>query len=259
MSIICARNPSTIKEIKKVKTPKATDTHTPIPHLLLIEKARKAIKESGLRILDEEHALARGGLRYFGGFSVEGDDMQSDERRLVIGLRNSHDKAFAAAICVGNQMMVCDNLCFSSDEKLARRHTKNILRDLDRVMASAIARVKSHWLNMEQRIDAYKSLAISRAHAADLLTSLVDAKAFTARDLYAAIKEFEQPRHESFNGGTLWTLYNAVTENLKQSNLSLLPHRTMTMQSIFDAVVKFAPDIRDAAPETVQELNTIDI
>ena len=249
MSIIFARNPSTLAQIKKSKTPNATDSHTPIPHLLLIEKAKASILNSGLRIIEEEHALARGGLRYFGGFSVEGDDMKSDERRLVIGLRNSHDKAFAAAICVGNQMIVCDNLCFSSDEKIARRHTKNILRDLDRVLSSAIARVKSHWLSMEHRIEAYKGLVVSRAQAADLLVSLIDAKAFTARDLHPTVKEFETPRHDEFSGGSLWTLYNAVTESLKQSNLSLLPNRTMTMQSVFDGLVKFAPQLESEAVE----------
>jgi hypothetical protein len=39
----------------------------------------------------------------------------------------------------------------------------------------------------------------------------------------------------------LWTLYNSVTENLKNSDLSKLPFRTMQCQSIFDKVAKHIP------------------
>jgi hypothetical protein len=63
-------------------------------------------------------------------------------------------------IAAGNQMMVCENLCFSSDVKLARRHTTHILGDLPRVLASAVARVTSHWQDMGKRIDAYQQTEV---------------------------------------------------------------------------------------------------
>jgi hypothetical protein len=62
----------------------------------------------------------------------------------------------------------------------------------------------------------------------------VDSKAFPARDIYNAILEFRAPRHPEFAGNSLWSLYNSVTENLKNGDLTKLPQRTMTTQSIFD-------------------------
>jgi len=159
----------------------------------------------------------------------------------VLGLRNSHDKAFAAAVCIGNRMMVCENLCFASDIKLARRHTLNIMSDLPRVLSDAVGRVVSHWNDMGQRITAYKETEISDSIAADLIVKLVDSKAFPSRDIYAAIQEFRAPRHEEFKGGTLWTLYNSITENLKGGDLSKLSFRTMTTQSILDRVAGHRP------------------
>jgi len=38
-----------------------------------------------------------------------------------------------------------------------------------------------------------------------------------------------------FEGRSLWSLYNGVTECLKGGDLSKLPARTMMTQSIFDA------------------------
>ena len=227
-------------------TPDGTDSHTPIPHFSLVDETHAALERAGLEVEQEEHALARGGLRYFGGFALKGNDIKADDRRLVLGLRNAHDKSFAASVCIGNQMMVCENLCFSSDVKLARRHTKNIVADLPRVLSSAISRVVSHWSDMGKRIDAYKGIEVAKANAADMIIDLVDAKAFPARDVYKAVKEFETPRHDEFKGGSLWTLYNGITEHLKGGDLSKLPQRTMTVQSVFDKLAGHTPEIIDA-------------
>ena len=241
--LIMAKNKIDVEQLKTLDTPAGTDTHTPIPHNLLVDYTRKALDRAGLEIKEEEHALARGDLRYFGGFSLKGDDIKGDDRNLVLGLRNAHDKSFAASICIGNQMLVCDNLCFSSDIKLARRHTTYILNDLPRVLASAVSRVTAHWTDMGNRIISYKETEINRASAADLLVGLVDAKAFPARDIYKAAKEFEAPRHDEFKGDTLWNLYNSCTEHLKGGDLSKLPARTMTMQSIFDKLAGHKPEL----------------
>ena len=223
-------------QLKAVKTPEKTATHTPIPHSLLVSKTRTALDRAGFSITEEEHALARGGQRYFGGFALTGDDIKGEDRRLVFGLRNSSDKSTAASACMGNSMMVCDNMCFSSDVKLARRHTVNILRDLDGMLAKAISRIVTSWHDMGQRIEAYKVAEISHDRASNLVVDLAEVKALPARDVYKTAKEVRNPRHPEFRGNTLWNLYNSVTENLKGGDLSKLPERTMKVQSLFDSI-----------------------
>lgn len=244
--LILAKNKVDSEQLANVTTPAATDTHTPIGHALLAERTRNVIAKAGLEITQEEHAIARGGLRYFGGFALKGDAIDGDDRKLVLGLRNAHDKSFAASVCIGNQMMVCENLCFSSDVKLARRHTVNILRDLNTVLSSAVSRVTSHWVDMGNRIASYKESEISKEAASDLVVDLAEMGAFPARSVYKAIQEFRNPRHEEFKGGTLWTLYNGVTEHLKGGDLTKLPQRTMTTQSVFDRLAGHKPKIVEA-------------
>ena len=243
MSLIIAKNKVNAEQLQGIETPESSDSFTPIPHASLVNFTRDAIARAGLSVEMEEHSLARGGQRYFGGFALKGADIDGSDRQIVLGLRNSHDKSFAASVCVGNRMLVCENLCFSSDIKLARRHTTNIIADLPRVLSDAVARVVSHWNDMGKRIELYKQTEISRDRAADLLIDLVDSKAFPARDIYSAVQEFRNPRHEEFKGGTLWTLYNSITENLKSSDLTKLPFRTMTTQSIFDRIADHRPQI----------------
>lgn len=243
MSLIIAKNKVEFEQLKNVKTPVGTDSFRPVPHATLVELTLAAITAAGLAVQNQEFSLARGGLRFFGGFSLIGEGINSDERTSVLGLRNANDKSFAAALCIGNQMLVCENLCFSSDIKLARRHTTNVLADLPGVIADAIARVVSHWTDMESRIQSYKSMEISEKTVAELLVSLADAKALPPRDIYSAVKEFRSPRHPEFKGHSLWSLYNAVTENLKGSDLTKLPFRTMKMQTLFDALANHLPVI----------------
>ena len=217
MSLIFARNKVDVEALAAVNTPESVPTskvqvksdktksgfrvvtqggYTPIPHHTLVELTREALDRTGLEIVEEEHALARGGDRYFGGFSLRGDDIQGDDRKIVLGLRNAHDRSFAASVAMG------------------------------------------------KRIDAYKNTEVESA--SDLLVELVDAKALPARDIYKTVQEFREPRHDEFKGGSLWTLYNSVTENLKGSDLSKLSQRTMTMQSIFDKASRHKPTIIDA-------------
>lgn len=243
MSLIIAKNKVNAEQLMGIQTPDKTDSFTPIPHFGLVELTREAIGRAGLNVEMEEHSLARGGQRYFGGFALRGSDIDGADRQIVLGLRNAHDKSFAASICVGNRMLVCENLCFSSDIKLARRHTTNIMADLPRILGDAVGRVVAHWNDMGKRIETYQQTEISRDRAADLLIDLVDSKAFPARDIYNAIQEFRNPRHDEFKGGTLWTLYNSITENLKGGDLSKLPFRTMTTQSIFDRIAGHRPQI----------------
>lgn len=236
MSLIISRNKVSAEQLANVFTPAATDSHQPIAHSVLVDLTREALDRVGLQVREEEHGLANGGLNYFGGFALKGSDIYSAEREIVLGLRNSNNKRFAASICLGNRMLVCENLSFISDIKLSRSHTTHIMRDLPRVIADAVSRVVATWNNMEDRIESYKRTEISKRRAENLIIDLADAKALPVREIYNTIKEFRNPRHEDFRGETLWNLYNSVTENLKGSDFSKLPQRTMVCHSIFDKV-----------------------
>lgn len=250
MSLIICKNKVSYEQLLGVETPEATESHMPIPHHLLVKLIREAVANAGLEIVSEEHGLHRGGLRYFGGFALTGKTINGPDRQVVLGARNSHDKAFAAAICIGNRVICCENLCFAADIKLARRHTVNILADLPRVIADAVGRCVSHWNDMGVRIEKYKQTILTNEEAENLVIRLVDARALPSREIYNVITEFRTPRHDEFKGNSMWTLYNALTECLKGSDLSKLPFRTMCAQSILDPVASHIPTIE------VQEIVT---
>ena len=64
-------------------------------------KSSQHSSASGMTVANEAHALWSDGLRYFGLLEVTNGQTHEDYG-LVIGLRNSHDKSFPAAIAMGS-------------------------------------------------------------------------------------------------------------------------------------------------------------
>src|SRR5210317_537386 len=140
---ICGGNHTRVdlSQVAQVETPEATDTWRPIGHTFLIDKVQSRLKERGFEVLGSSHNLARDGQRYFGLFQVSHTDRSNNERGTIVGLRNAHDKCFPAGLCAGDAPFVCDNLIFHNEVTLARRHTKNILNDLDQVISRTLGKL----------------------------------------------------------------------------------------------------------------------
>jgi hypothetical protein len=57
-------------DVRAIRTPFATPTWTPIPHLRLVEQVERALAAAQLEIVNQAHALSHGGDRYFGLIQV---------------------------------------------------------------------------------------------------------------------------------------------------------------------------------------------
>lgn len=200
MSLIICKNKVSRDELINMSTPKPDGRWHPISHHTLAKLTYDALIAEGYEIVEEDHGVARQckkdpelWQRYFGGFALTREDVAGSTRRVVCGIRNSLDKSFAAALVIGNHMMVCENLDFNAEIKIARKHTTNIMRDLPDLIRSHVGVICKHWMNMENRIAAYKDKVVSEQKAVMALTHLVDIESLTSRDLYPAITLFRDP------------------------------------------------------------------
>jgi uncharacterized protein DUF932 len=216
-------------------TPEPTVTWTPVPHMALIEEVERVLTTNGLSIVNEAHSLTHDGLRYFGLMEINNCVIHQDYA-WVLGLRNSHDKSFPAGIVAGANVFVCDNLSFSGEIKIARKHTRFILRDLSFLTERAIGRLMNRWHYQDQRIGAYKGKDVSDSSAHDLIIRSTDVRACTPRQIPSILREWRNPRHEEFKARTLWSLFNSFTQVLK-GNLNELPKRTEVLHGLLDSYV----------------------
>ena len=239
-----------LDQVKEVNTPQVeyrkeanrdgtrSISYQPISHNLLIDKTRKHLSDGGFSVVDESHNLARGGQRYFGLFEVTHPDRENTERGTIIGLRNAHDKCFPAGLCAGDAPFVCDNLIFTNEVKLARRHTKNILAELDHVIARTLGRLFDFWLGQDNRIEAYKHHELGNAQVNDLVIRACQAGAVPKSKILDVVNQWEKSDHPEFWDRNMNSLYNGFSEVYK-GNLVALPHRSEALHSVLDTEVGF--------------------
>jgi hypothetical protein len=223
-------------EVENVPTPDATDTWTPIPHMQLIQQIEDTLKGDGLSIVNQTHGLTRGGARYFGLMQIA-NGHNSDDYSWVLGARNSHDKSFPAGLVVGASVFVCDNLSFSGEIRMARKHTVHIMRDLPGLVQRSIGQLMSRWHDQDTRIEAYKNFELTDMQAHDLIVRAIDARSATSTQVPPLLKEWRHPRHEAFAPRTAWSLFNSFTEVMKGLSLNELSTRTQRLHGLFDSQV----------------------
>jgi hypothetical protein len=225
-------------QLTDIVTPQGGQTWCPIPHATLVAEVEGALVRANMRIVSEAHGLSADGARYFGLLQVANGEEQGDYS-YVLGLRNSHDKRFPAGLVVGSAVFVCDNLSFSGEINIARKHTRFITRDLPGLVAGAVGQLGDRWHSQAERIDAYRQHELSDVQAHDMIIRALDNRAITVTQVPGILKEWRTPRHPEFSAGgsTAWRFLNAVTETAKGSGLWALPQRTQALHALLDGEV----------------------
>ena len=267
MMIHCGAEFVDLEQVKNVNEPDPTDSWHPISHWYLIDQLLKRLPQYGLQIVEQAHALkekgaggkAGNGDQYFGMLQVEpiNEVERNDDFSFVLGVRNSHDKSFAAGLVLGNGVFVCDNLCFSGEVKLARRHTTNIMRDLPNVINRALSRLIESRTSEVQRIEAYKETEFNDVQAKAAILDMFRGGAFPAQRIPQVLEQWETPAHPEFKERTAWSLFNGVTEVLKKTSIMALPDRTTKLHGVMDSLCGLVTDV-NVAQQIADDLTAID-
>lgn len=230
--------------------PPKTDTWQPIRHAELVSQVESALVNQGMRVVEQSHAIAAGGNRYFGMLQVARAEtlevrVQADtalvkraEYAYVVGLRNSHDKSFPAGLVVGANCFICDNLSFNGEIRIARKHTSRILDDLPILTTNAVGMLSQKWTSMDERIEAYRRHEMTDSTVHDFVIRALDGGACVLKQIPAVLDQWRKPNHPEFaQDHSAWRLFNAFTEVAKEGSLWVLPKRTTNLHALLDAEV----------------------
>lgn len=238
MILHCGATVVSIEELQTVKTPKPTESWFPLPHHELLSSVETQLRQTGFSIEAHTHSLAREGDRYFGLLQVSLPSRCRDDFKWVVALRNSHDKTFPAGLCAGSRVMVCDNLAFSGEVTLSRKHTRFAARDLPNLTAQAIGRLSSSLIEMDERVDRYIERKITDLEAHDALIRCLDSGAVSVTQIPKVLEEWRNPQHDVFEERNAWSLFNAVTESAyKGKNPATNFKRGQALHGVLDSLV----------------------
>lgn len=238
------------EELKQIILPPATRTWKPIGHETVLNTALDSLNESGYRVRKMKLGLANSGSRFFGTLDLE--SILVPGVALAVGLRNSIDKTFPMGFCAGSRVFVCDNLAFSADLMVRRKHTINGQRRFSDDIVVSVSKLKDFVHNETKRIEILQHKMLSDVEAESfMLRSCVQKGIVAQKDLPAIFREYHEPRHEDFRPRTAWSLLNAFTEimrDMQASNPNELAKRTMRLQAMLtqDDILRAAAS--DAVP-----------
>jgi hypothetical protein len=151
-------------------------------------------------------------------------------------VRNAHDQAFAAGVAAGMQVLVCSNLSFAGDIVFKRRHTVNVMRDLPLMIRDAIDSLQGLWQRQKQQVEAYRNTRLLDRAAHHLTISALDAGVISGSRIPKVLSEWREPKHQDFRPRTVWSFFNAITENLKDYTHDLTT-RTQRLHTVCDEYV----------------------
>lgn len=230
----CGAQEITEDALKTIPYPKAKGPkHFPVSHDTIWQTAKAYIGQQ-VQVMDQKIGVSKDGERMFGlmeiGYRSKDNDFTS-----MIGIRNSNDQSFAAGMVVGSRVFVCDNLSFSGEVTFARKHTRNILRDLPKRIMETTERIRGMVLDQQERFDTYKETPLDSQRDVDHVLMQMYRNGVIAPSAIAKVnKEWESPRHEEFEGRNVWSMFNAATEVLKGSNFMNMPARTRQLHNVCD-------------------------
>ncbi len=213
---------ATIEQLSNVKIPESTKTYQPVSHLELINVVKQQAERNlpGYDFYDEAWGVSPKsgetfGQKLFGVISYKHKDF--DEMALSIGVRNSYDQSLAAGVCIGNKVFVCDNLCFSGDIRVSRKHTGDAMNDIQNLVKNAMLIAPAKHRSITEDAELMKEYTISDEQAYAILGVAYGKEILKPRQLLRSKEAWQTPPQEDFEERNLWSLYNAMTEALKTS------------------------------------------
>ena len=223
MSLHTGGQAATMDQILAIKPPEETETYAPVSHGNLIQIIKEQAEDQlhDYRFLDEHYGLApldgeNQGAKLFGVLSYQSD--MSPDISLSIGVRNSYDQSLAVGVCMGAKVFVCDNLMFSGDIRVTRKHTGDVLEDVEKMISTSMAIAPMRHRDLLRDASVMQDYELLDDEAYAILGMAYGRGILKPRQLLASKNAWEKPLQDEFKDRNLWSLYNSMTEALKTSN-----------------------------------------
>lgn len=222
--------------LRELETPLATATHVPIPHFRVVDLIKTTLGMFGHQVTTENYGVTDDGSRFFGLISLRSSYTGYED---TVGLRNSHDKSFPVGLGFGSRVFVCDNMAFSADHVIKRRHTANLKRDLPGIIGELIEPLALAREAQAKKIQHYRHTMLTDQQADHAVMQLYRGGVINIQRVPEVIQEWDAPSFPDLEEPTAWRLFNAVTHALN-GRVMERPDATPRLHQVIDGFCEAA-------------------
>jgi len=217
--------------LRSIVTPERTETHVPLPHHELVNMVEYALGYHGHEVTKRQFGVTPDGARFFGVLALKSDYGDYTD---MIGLANSHDKTVALSVCFGSQVFVCDNMAFSAETVIKRKHTANSRRMLPATIEEIISPLKQARIGQNMMFDRYKGRELSDDQAYATTVRMFLGGIINANRIPEVLGQWENPTCD-WGPKTAYRLFNGATWSLKPK-VADKPQLTQDLHALIDGV-----------------------
>ncbi len=218
--------------LRSLAVPEATATHVPIPHHRVVDVVRHTLAFYGHEVTEEHHGVTKDGNRYFGVLCLKSTYGNYTD---MVGLRNSHDKSMPVGLAFGSRVFVCDNMAFSADHVVKRKHTVKAKHDLPALISEIIEPLAQEREKQHRMYQAYQGRRLSDGLADQAIMQMFRKGVVNVQRIPEVLEQWERPKHPEWGEKTAWRLFNAATYALA-GKVAENPSSTKELHNIIDAV-----------------------
>ncbi|HEY1656440.1 MAG TPA: hypothetical protein VGF86_15160 [Candidatus Tumulicola sp.] len=208
-------------ELLGIEAPPATKTWFPVAHHRVLDSVSSTLQGAGFEIRQAKLSLSNGNARFFGTLDLA--TPVTDGVALAVGIRNSTDQSFPIGFCCGQRTFVCDNLAFTSEIVVSKKHTRfgqqRYLEGLARAVASLNQYRESaaHWIGQLQNYE------LSEDAANSYLLRAYEQGIVGLRLLPLVLEEWRHPHLDAYRPRTAYALFNVFTDVLGRERQAKFP------------------------------------
>ncbi len=218
--------------LRQLDTPAATSTHVPIPHFRVVDLLKSTLGMYGHEVTDEHYGVTEDGQRFFGLLSLRSAYTGYED---TVGLRNSNDRSFPVGIGFGSRVFVCDNMAFSADHVIKRRHTANLKRDLPGIVGELIEPLALHREGQARTFQRYRQVMLTDPAADHAILDLYRQGVINIQRVPEVLEQWERPTFPDLEEPSAWRLFNAVTHAL-HGRVMDKPDATPRLHQVIDGL-----------------------
>ena len=217
----CGARQVNAAELAEVQPPPPTKTWYPLAHRAVLDSACSALEGAGFAICRSRLSVSQGGARFFGTLDLTTSIVEGVS--LAVGIRNSNDQSFPIGFCCGQRVFVCDNLAFTSEIVVSKKHTRFGQERYLEGLARAVSSLDQYRRSAAGWIERMQARQLSNDTANSLLLQAYERKIIGLRLLPLVVEEWRRPSREEYQPRTAYSLFNCFTEVLGRERQSRFP------------------------------------
>lgn len=217
----CGARQVNAAELATIEPPAPTRTWFPLAHRAVLDSVCESLEGAGFAICRSRLSVSHGGARFFGTLDLTTSIVEGVS--LAVGIRNSNDQSFPIGFCCGQRVFVCDNLAFTSEIVVSKKHTRFGQERYLEGLARAVASLDQYRQSAGGWIEQMQARKLNDDRANSLLLQAYERKIIGLRLLPLVVEEWRHPTREEYRSRTAYSLFNCFTEVLGRERQSRFP------------------------------------